>query len=114
MAGTKSKQRDKQRFRKVYPYIRRKPRLEYVLDKETVIEASSITFTSTDAGSHTFVQSFSSAPVITAISVDSESNNSANVNVFVSSVTTTTLTIKASAPFTGTVHFHAIYIDPSS
>jgi hypothetical protein len=38
-------------------------------------------------------------------SVDSESNNTANVNAFVTSITNTAVQISVSAPFTGRVHF---------
>ena len=32
MAGAKTKSRDRNRYRKVYPYVRRRPRNEMVLD----------------------------------------------------------------------------------
>ena len=110
MAGTKTKQRNKNRFRKVYPYIRRRPRYELVSDSEFTIEVGELAFTNSSASTHTFSQTFSSVPTITAISVDSSSNNTADVNVFVSSVTTAAVTIKTSQTFTGTVHFHAILV----
>ena len=67
--------RDKQRFRKVYPFIRKKPVLERIGDTATI---------------------------------DSESNDGANVNVFITSVSTTQVVVETSQTFTGTVHYHAI------
>tara|TARA_Y100001938_G_C7926744_1_gene347280 strand:+ start:116 stop:454 length:339 start_codon:yes stop_codon:yes gene_type:complete len=110
MAGTKTKQKNKNRFRQTYPYIRRRPRFEMVLDKEVTLEVGEITFTNTSSGTHVFTQIFASAPSITAISVDSESNDIANVNIFVSSVSTTSVVIESSQAFTGKVHFHAILV----
>ena len=64
-----------------YPYIRRRPRYELTLDKEVTLEVGEITFTNASSGTHSFTQIFASAPTITAISVDSESNNIADVNI---------------------------------
>lgn len=110
MAGTKTKQKNINRFRQTYPYIRRRPRYEMVLDKEVTLEVGEITFTNASSGTHVFSQTFTSAPTITAISVDSESNDIANVNIFVSSVSTTNVVIESSQAFTGKVHFHAIEV----
>ena len=55
--------------------------------------------------------SFTKVPVITAIAVDKNSNSSANVNVFVTSITTTEVQFSSSAPFTGTVNFQIISQD---
>ena len=110
MAKATFKKKDKQRYRKVYPYIRRRPVWELCSDQAVEIEVGSITFTGTDTGSYTFSTSFINVPVITAISVDSASTGTADVNVYVTNVTTTSVHFKTSAPFTGTVDFHAIRI----
>lgn len=112
MASTKFTKRNLQRFRKVYPYIRREPRNIYCSDKEAVIEVGSITFTNTNSGTYIFQENFPSVPTISAISVDSSSNNQANVNVFVTSVSTSEITIEVSQNFTGTVDFHALWVSP--
>ena len=68
-----------------------------------------VTFTNT-SGPVTYTYpsstSFLAVPIVTAISYDSEGNNSANVNVFITSLTTTAVQFESSAPFTGKVHFH--------
>lgn len=99
--------RDKQRFRKVYPFIRKKPVLETTGDTAT-IEVGAITFSNESSVTHAFTTTFSSAPIINVVSVDSESNNTANVNVFITSVSTTQVVVETSQTFTGTVHYHAI------
>ncbi len=110
MASTKFKKRDLNRFRKIYPYLRRKPVWSYCANKEVIIEIGSIVFTNSNSEIHTFSESFSEAPTITAIAYDSSGNNSADVNVFVSSLSTANMTIETSQSFTGTVQFHAIMV----
>ena len=117
MAGTTFKKRDLNRFRKVYPYIRKKPVLSLIADSsggsggEVVMEAASVSF-SDESGpvEHIFTETFSSAPSVTATAVDSESNNSANINIFIKSISTTAVSFESSEAFTGTVSFQAILI----
>ena len=103
---------DKNRYRKIYRYIRKKPVIVNLTSNseelDVTIEAGEITFTDADTGSHIFTKSFASAPFVTAVAYDSSGNEEANVNVFISSVTTVSVTIKTSANFTGKIHFHAI------
>jgi len=110
MAGTTFKKRNRNLFKRVYPYVRRAPVYEYSSDQETVIEVAKVTFTNSSSESFVFTSTFSSAPVVTVVSVDSESNDTANVNVFLTSVSTTSAAIETSQTFTGTVHLHAILI----
>jgi hypothetical protein len=101
--------RDKQRFRKVYPFIRKKPVLESTTSGDTaIIEVGAIVFSNESSVTHAFSTSFSSAPIITVVSVDSESNDMANVNVYISSITTSDVVVETSQLFTGTIHYHAI------
>ena len=110
MGSTKSKKRDQNRYRKVYPYLRRRPRNHLCTDEPITIEAGEITFSNSSAETYAFREVYVSAPTVTAISVDSEGNNSANVNVFISTITTTEVTIETSQAFTGKVYFHVIRI----
>lgn len=110
MAFTKFKKKDLNRIKKVYPYIRKKPVYGLLSDKEILIEAAAVTFTNSASSQYFFDATYENAPVITAIAVDSESNNQANVNIFVASVDTTSVTFGSSEAFTGKVHFHAIMI----
>ena len=99
--------RDYNRFRKIYPFIRFKP---FIIEETSnvTIESTKITFSNTSSGSHTFTKTFTSAPYVTATAYDSEGNESANVNVFITAVSTTAVTVQTSAAFTGEVHIHAI------
>ena len=110
MGSTKFKKRDLNRFRKIYPYIRRSPVWAYCADKAVTIEIGSITFTDANSGTHTFTETFDDIPTCTAVACDSEGNSSADVNVFIDSVTKTSLTISTSNNFTGKVEFHAILV----
>lgn len=111
MGKASFKKRDKNRFRKVYPYLRKAPVYEYCTSSDVEIEVGEINFNNTDTGTHLFTSAFITAPMITAVSYDSSSNNSADVNIYISSVSTTSVTLKSSAPFTGKVHFHAIRVE---
>jgi hypothetical protein len=102
-----SKARDYNRFRKIYRYIRRKPFFQ-IEAADVIVESTSIIFTNTHQATHSFSKTFSSAPFVTATAIDSETNQSANVNVFIVSVSKTAVVIETSAPFTGKVHIHAI------
>ena len=111
------KKRDANRYRKVYNYIRKKPVTEYVSDSAFTVIIGEVVFTNT-SGPVTFTYTsasptltFSKVPVITAIAVDKNSNSSANVNVFVTSITTSAVQFSSSAPFTGTVNFQIISQD---
>ena len=111
------KKRDANRFRKVYNYIRRKPVNQYVSDNPFTIIVGEVTFTSS-SGPETFTYTtadptinFIKVPVVTAISVDKLANSSANVNVFVTAITTTSVQFESSAPFSGTVNFQIISQD---
>lgn len=111
------KQRDANRFRKIYNYIRKKPVNQYVSDSGFVMIVGDVDFTNTSGPvSFTYTTidptvTFSNAPIITAISVDSLSNNSANINIFITSITTTAVTFESSAPFTGKVNFQIVSQD---
>jgi hypothetical protein len=110
MGKSSFKKRDMNRFRKVYPYIRKLPVYEYCSDSPMDIEVGEVTFTATDTGSYTFTSTFITVPTITAISYDSTGGGGADVNIFIDTLSTTSVTFKSSAAFTGKVHFHAIRV----
>ena len=101
--------RDKNRFRKTYPYLRRKPVFENISAGGSSIEVGIINYNKTDVGTHTFTTSFSSVPTITAIAAETSGGSPANVNVYVEFVDLNSVQIRVSdANFVGNVHFHAI------
>jgi len=111
MASSTFNKRDLNRFRKVYPYNRKRERLSIVPSAEAFkIEVGTAVFDGQDSLAVNFAESFTATPIVTAISVDTESNDQANINVFISAVSTTAVTFETSAVFTGTIHFHAIQV----
>lgn len=104
MGATKSKKRNKNEYKKVYPYVRRRPVYSYELDKEAIIETARIYFDGTSEESYTFTETFSGAPSVTATA------ESEDLNVFVSSITTAAITVNTSESFTGYVNIHAVYV----
>jgi hypothetical protein len=98
--------KDKNRFRKIYPFIRRKP--FNVPEGDVIFESKNATVTSADEVVITFTTTFTSAPFVTATAYDSAGNDQANVNTYIKAVSTTAVTIGFSAAFTGQVHYQAI------
>ncbi len=100
--------KNKNRYRKVYRYIRKKPVYEYCSNEEFKMLAGYVDFVNTP-GPVTYTYpadaNFVAVPVITVTSVDSESNDQANVNAFVTAITNEIVQISVSANFTGRVHF---------
>lgn len=99
-----SKRIDKNRRRKTYPFIRRVPVYSYELDEPMIIETASVTFSATDEVTYTFTEPFTAAPHVTLTA------KSDNVNIYISAVSASSVTINASAAFTGSVELHAIQI----
>jgi len=101
--------KDINRYRKVYRYIRKKPVYEYCSGAAFEMVAGYVDFTILQGGGPiTLVYpqgtNFKNIPVVTATSVDYFSDNSANVNVFITSVTVNEVQVSVSAPFHGRVH----------
>jgi restriction endonuclease len=112
MGVTKAKKKNKNEFKKVYPYIRRRPVYTYELDKEMFLEEAKIEFIESSSETYVFTEIFPSAPTVTAVSFDDGAGNNVNVNVFISTISTTSVTIETSDVFTGFVNIHAIYVAP--
>jgi len=105
----KFKKRNKNRFRKVYPFLRRKPVYETILEGSANIEVGFIDYSNTDTGTYTFTSTFTTVPIITATSVETVGGSGANVNVYIEAITTTNVQIRVGdANFIGRVHLHAI------
>lgn len=104
MGATKSKKKNKNVFKKVYPYVRRRPVYTNELDKEAIIETGRVYFSATSSVTHTFVETFTAIPMVTAVAEVED------LNVFITLISTTNLTINTSDSFTGWVNFHAIYV----
>ena len=108
MAKLTYKQKDLNRFVKVYPYARFPPK--YVLEFDQLptgadVEAAKISFVDSDVEVYTFTGLYTSVPVVTISSVGSVQTN---VSLTITSISTTTVTVSASSTFTGQVHIHIV------
>ena len=102
---------DLQRYKKTYPFLRRQPTILYTSPTENalasaVIESVSQNFSGAEEITYSFTKSFTIAPQVTVTPVGSD----ANFNVFVTSVSISSVTVKASVPNSGAVHIHAIQV----
>jgi hypothetical protein len=98
MASSKKKL-DANRVRYVYPLLRKEPRFGEI-GSGTNAEVAIIDFNNQESNSYTFVEAYDQIPVC-VISPEDE-----NVNVYITSLTTSSITISASSAFTGKVHIH--------
>ena len=95
---------DANRTKKIYPLIRFKP-VETKITNSTATgegasEAAIIEFVDSNQEVYTYTGSYTQIPTIVVSPTDE------NVNIFITSINTTSVTIESSAPFTGTVHLH--------
>lgn len=95
MSNTAKSKYDLNRFKKVYPLIRTKP---VYLTGGVQAETAILTYTNSYEETYSFTDQYSEIPVVSATPEDE------NVNVFITSLTTTSVTIQSSSPFTGKVH----------
>lgn len=109
MAFTSFRKRDGQRFRKVYPRIRRTPRFFTISDKEMILEAEKISMSNSSEGSYEFQEQYDSIPTV-QISAESSDDSQGIVNVFITVLTTKRVQWETSAPFTGTIHVQVIKV----
>ena len=115
--ASRTKQYDKNRFRKVYPRFRAEPRPGLLVegDGDVVIETAIVSFDGEDMKTVTLPGPYSSLPSLT---VSPFGDSGADVNLYITSAVLQTVpaganvgaivTIKSSAAFTGKVHLQAI------
>ena len=109
MGVIKFRKRNRNRYRKAYPFLRRKPIYETILEGSANIEVGYIDYSNTDTGTYNFTSTFTTVPIVTATSVETPGGSSANVNVYIETITLTEVQIRVSdANFIGRVHLHAI------
>ena len=111
MPSAKFTKRDLNRFRKVYPFIRRTPRNTlHASIPGVIVEIADVAFTATNSVEYTFKELFPSAPVVTVTGKDTSASPDI-VDAILTDLTSTTVTIQVSAdPWTGTIQLQAIYI----
>ena len=102
---------DLSRIKKTYPLLREKPIYKQLCDSDGTAssgidaEVEILNFNNTHTGSYTFKKTYTSIPIIAATAADE------NVNVFITSLNLTSVTIEASADFTGKVHLQVFKDD---
>ena len=98
---------DLQRYKKTYPFIRREPREYLLTERPMKFEVAEVSFAGSDTITYSFTSTtFTNAPKVTV----SPLGTSANFNVYVQSVTSTTVVIRASTSNSESVHIHAIEV----
>ena len=106
MGATTFKHRNLNRYRKVYPGIRKSPINIYMSDEQAALEAATVTLTNEDSYTYTFVNKYDSAPTV----VTSAVGTSSDINVYVSSVSLTQATIAVSENYTGDIYIQIMWI----
>jgi hypothetical protein len=107
MASTGFTKRDANRFRKVYPFIRRTPRYEIFAGKSgVIIEVAEVSFAGVSSVEYIFQDTYDADPIVTVTNKSSTST----VNLAITALSTTAVTIGASTSWTGTAEVHIIYI----
>ena len=103
---------DRNRYAKRYPLIRAPKRLTFLGDNELAIEVGNVSFNNTDSARLLFEVPFDSLVGVQFLATARSTADQGNVNIFVdyTSLDGKGVTIKASAPFTGTVDIIAIKV----
>ena len=109
MAFTTFKRRDAQRFRKLYPRIRKTPRFFTQSDEQMTIESATADIVNSSGYTYLFATAYSSIPTV-ALSAQLGSSMEGMVNVFITSLDVNGFTCEFSAPFTGKLHIQVFLI----
>ena len=109
MGFTTFRRRDAQRFRKVYPRIRKTPRFFTISDEPMSVESTTLSFENATEGEFTFTLKYESIPSV-QMTAEASTDSNGMVNVFVTELTTKFVKFETSAPFTGTVHMQIFKI----
>ena len=103
MARTKFGKRDLNRFRKIYPGVRRTPREVLMTVNPTTVETATLSLNDSDSVTYSFEASFSSTPNVAAAC-------DRDVNIYISNVTSSAVTVKTSAAITGNIYLTIVEI----
>lgn len=113
MAHTRFTKRDRNRYKKIYPFVKRTPRWEYASPVDFQMEVGEVDFEGETYLSFTFAEAFpappENPPIITATSLDPE--HAVNVTIF--NVSHKGADVSVTNPYYGKVVWHAIWIECS-
>ena len=109
MGFTTFNRRDAQRFRKVYPRIRKTPRYFTISDEAMSIESSKVPMANETEGEFRFQLEYNQIPTV-QLTAETSSDNQGMVNVFITQLTTEFVVFETSAPFSGDIHIQIFKI----
>lgn len=110
MGSTTFKRIDRQRYKKLYPSLRKTPRNATISDRSILIESKSIVFTESTGitrKEYSFETAYSTVPTIT---YGVTSTNGDMVIARIVEITTQSVTIDVTAPFDGTVDIQILQV----
>ncbi len=103
------KRRDGQRFRKVYPRIRKTPRFFTISDASMSVESDKVVMNNEIIKDYSFQLEYAQIPTV-VLTAETSDNNQGMVNVFIVALDTKTVRFETSAPFTGTIHVQVFVV----
>lgn len=103
------RRRDMQRFRKLYPRIRKTPRYFTISDAAMSVESDRISMSNEVRQEYNFQLEYDRIPTV-VLSAETSDDNQGMVNVFIVSLDTSSVEWETSAPFTGTVHVQVFVV----
>jgi len=109
MGFTTFRRRDGQRFRKVYPRIRKTPRFFTISDSAMSVESKKIQMTGETSARFDFQIPYLQIPTV-QLSAEVSDDNQGMVNIFITQLTTEFVVFETSAPFSGTIHVQVLKI----
>jgi len=92
------------RYRKVYPGIRKTPRYAPYVK----VEAGYIDIVNDNSGSFTYTLAYEDVPSVTGTVFDRFTSGTVNVNVYISSVTNLEVEMKTSENITGRIYLQVV------
>lgn len=92
------------RYRRVYPGIRKTPRYEPNLQ----VEAGYIDLVNESSGSYSYSSTYTSSPSVTASVLDTTGNGTVACNVYISTISSTEVEVTTSTNITGRVYLQII------
>jgi len=98
--------KNQNRFRKVYPGIRKNSVNQTLYAKK--VEATSITLTDESTGTYIFEMAYKTIPAVTASVYDS--NGGGNTNVVITAISETQVTIETSQAVTAIIYLQVVEI----
>lgn len=103
------RRRDMQRFRKLYPRIRKTPRYFTISDASMSVESDRISMSNEIRQEYSFQLEYDRIPTV-VLSAETSDDNQGMVNVFIVKLDTASVMWETSAPFTGTIHVQVFVV----